>query len=130
MCASSCAAVRTNPSSRKVASWTTRSVVHISGLHLESLAKRAGGEWTEHLPLGRLVRERRVERAVGASTAEQLRRFTPVYNAAKHELPTYTDRHLFSQQDAVRAYVVGRKLAKALYPHAKLAVALERFRTA
>ena len=64
---------------------------------------------------------------MGLTIAEQLRRFTLVHNAAKHEVPTHEDRHLFSQGDAVQAYVVSRKLAMALYPHAKLTVALERF---
>lgn len=110
-------------------SWLSRDVVYMGGFHLESLAKRVGGEWSRYVPLGRLVRDRQVERAVGGAAAEQLRRFALVHNAAKHELPT-DDRHLFSQQDAVRAYVVSRKLAKTLYPHAKLTVALERFKIA
>lgn len=109
------------------APWVTRSVVHMSGLHLESLVKRIGGAWAARFPLGRLVREHRIETVLGATTAEQLRRFAPIYNAAKHDIPVDEDQRLFSQKDAVRAYLVSSKLAALLYPHVRLSVSLSRF---
>lgn len=111
----------------ELASWTARSVVHMSGLHLESLLKRLGGEWTEHMPLGRLIRERRIEHVLGTTTAVQVRAFAHLYNSAKHDIPVDDDRPLFTQRESVMAYVVSRKLAALLYPHVKLSVALERF---
>jgi hypothetical protein len=98
--------------------WTAREIVHMSGLHLESLVKRIGH--LNRFPLGRALRERVVRHSVDAETWNVLSRFAKVYNMAKHHLPADTEEHLFSVGDAQVAYVLSRKIGVGLYGKARL----------
>ena len=102
--------------------WRARDIVEMSSLHIEALIKRIGG--LAGLPLGALLSQAVVKRRLDPDTWEKARRFTSVYNDAKHNFGHTKDTHLFSVPDAVFAYVVCRKLALSLYPLARLKTSL------
>ncbi len=98
--------------------WLTRAIVQMSSAHIEALVKRIGG--FGFLPLGRGLREASVRRRLDPVTWDQIMRFTPVYNDAKHSFAQDKDTHLYSMADAVLAYFVCRRLAQKLYATARL----------
>lgn len=93
--------------------WTTRETVHMAGLHLESLIKRAGRLWK--LPLGTALGRQIIRSKLSPKTWQQLVTFSHVYNVAKHDVDQTKDSHKFSLQDAVLAYCISRRLAIPLY---------------
>lgn len=103
--------------------WLAREIVHMAGLHLETLTKRIFRQ--PRMALGQLVKTRAslLRKLVGLTTWEQLRTFSSFYNDAKHDVAQAKDTHLFVPSDAVLAYFITRRLASALYPHARLATA-------
>ena len=100
------------------ADWLARTLVQMSSLHIEGLVKSMIGG-SQH-PLGRVLRDPRVQQRLGAATWNRTAQFTNIYNEAKHNLSHAKDTHLFSIEDAVLAYILARKLATALYLHARL----------
>lgn len=100
------------------AHWLTRTLVQMSSLHIEGIVKSMVGG--SHYPLGRVLRDPGVRRTLPADTWIHVTRFTGVYNEAKHNLSHSKDTHLFTIEDSVLAYILARKLAAALYPHARL----------
>lgn len=100
-------------------SWLTRYIVYMSALHIESVVKRIGAvpKW----PLGKALRSQLVRRVVDRPTWNRIDRFAGIYNDAKHHVGQPKDTHLFSEEDAVLAYFVGRRLGIQLYPLAALA---------
>lgn len=93
--------------------WTTRETVHMAGLHLESLIKRAGQLWK--IPLGTALGKPIIRSKLSPESWQQLKTFSQVYNIAKHDVDQPKDTHKFSLQDAVLAYCISRELAVPLY---------------
>lgn len=98
--------------------WRARDIVEMASLHVESLIKRIGR--VGRMPLGAALGNVLVQRRVDAVTYRRIRRYVAVYNAAKHDMDQPMGTHLFSEEDAVRAYTICRKLALPLYPLAGL----------
>jgi hypothetical protein len=107
------------------AEWLTRSIVHMSSVHLESLTKRIGH--VPMLPLGTALREPSIQRAVHPQTILQLKAYAQVFNAAKHDVDHEMDTHLFSMDDAVLAYITSRVLGMKLYPLSSLKTHMDVF---
>lgn len=105
--------------------WLARGVVQMSAPHIESVVKRIGA--VPGWPLGRALRHSLVKKVVDPVTWEQVNRFTDIYNEAKHNVSHAKDIHLFSVEDGLLAYFVGRRLGMQLYPLAKLATDLNVF---
>lgn len=101
-----------------MAQWLARTLVQMSSLHVEGLVKSIVGG--SAYPLGRVLRDPRVHQRLPADVWARLDKFTGIYNEAKHNMRHPKDTHLFSIEDAVLAYILARKLAAALYPHAHL----------
>jgi len=99
--------------------WVTREIVHMSGLHLESLLKRIG-RVRRPWPLGKLLAEHSIQSRLSPLTRLRIDRFRNAYNAAKHDVDHAKDTHLFSTEDAVLAYIISRKIGMLLYPQARL----------
>lgn len=101
--------------------WLTRAIVQMVGLHLESLIKRMTS--ISNRPLGQLLvsRDLWLKRKLGTETYDRLKRFTPVYNAAKHDVKQKKDTHLFTPGESVLVFFVARRLSRAIYPHVRLA---------
>lgn len=104
-------------------SWYTRDIVHMSGLHLESIIKRFTGNY--RVPLGKSLHNKKIKKAMDGKLLAELDVIAQMYNAVKHEMSQYKDEHLFSIGDALLCYFVTRKLASQLYPHIKLYTASE-----
>lgn len=107
------------------AHWLTRTLVQMSSLHIEGLVKSMVGG--SQYPLGHVLRDQRVRQRLPADTWNRTDRFTGIYNEAKHTMSHAKDTHLFSFRDAILAYILARKLAVALYPHAQLHTDLKLF---
>jgi hypothetical protein len=93
-----------------------RDVVRMMGLHIDTLVKQASGRWLGWLPLGQALRQGAIKDRVDVLAWDQLVRYTTCTNDARTVLLHSTERELFSVEDAVVAYIVGRKVAEALYP--------------
>lgn len=98
--------------------WLSRHIVHMASLHIESLVQRIG--LVHRLPLGRAIREKVFRAKVDGQTWDRLERFRHIYNDAKHNVGHQKDTHLFSQVDAMLAYVVCRRLGQDLHHLANL----------
>ena len=105
--------------------WLARAVVSDSSAHIEGLVKRIGR--LRFLPLGSMLRKRAVAAVLDPTTLNLALRYTPIFNAAKHDFSQDKDTHMFSLQDALTAYFVCRRLAFRLYPLASLATNLHVF---
>jgi hypothetical protein len=106
--------------------WFTRGMVHMSSLHIEVLVKAIGE--TPWLPLGAALRRELLKRRINDDILwRQMDRLREVNNDAKHALNPDIDAHLFSQEDALLAYFVCRRLALGLYPLAKLVTVPDAF---
>ena len=92
--------------------WLTRHTVHMAALHVECLAERIG--LSHKLPLGRTIREKIFRQKVDHETWNLIDGFCRVYNAAKHDVEHEKDTHMFSIEDAVLAYFVGRAIGNRL----------------
>lgn len=100
------------------AAWWSRHVIHMASLHIESLVQRIG--LVNRLPLGRAIQEKVFRAKVDGVTWKRLDRFRHIYNDAKHNVSHPKDTHLFSQEDALLAYIVCRMMGMALHPLANL----------
>src|SRR5439155_16055868 len=87
-----CAISLTDPD-RDVAS-EARSVVAMSGAHLEKLLERIGA--LRFLPLGNLLRDALVKQRIDPITWDQLWHYRAVYNSAKHRFDNPIGTHLIS----------------------------------
>lgn len=94
--------------------WFSREVIHMASLHIESLVLRIG--LAHRIPLGRAIHAKVFKGKVDRRTWMLLDRFRHIYNDAKHNVSQPKDAHLFSQEDAVLAYVVCRRLGIELRP--------------
>jgi hypothetical protein len=121
-----CAAYLTMVDERAV--WLARSVVELSSAHIEALVKRIGR--LRFLPLGTMLRKKAVAAAIDSTTLDQTIRFTPIYNASKHDFSQAKDTHMFSLEDALMAYFICRRLAQRLYPLAHIETDMRIFNVA
>jgi len=113
------------PTHRREIEWDSRDIVEMSSLHIESLIKRIGQ--VGFLPLGQALGNMFVKSKVDLVTWEQIKRYTRIYNSAKHDFSHEKDTHMFSVQDALLAYFICRKLGQKLYPLADLVTDLTVF---
>lgn len=100
----------------------TNEVVRMMGLHLDNLIREASGKWLGWLPLGQTLRHNAVKERLDPLAWDQMARFTHCTNDAAGFLSVQ-----FSVEDAVVAYIVGRKLAEALYPLVELQTPVRAF---
>ena len=106
--------------------WSTRNLVYMSSLHIESLVKRISE--TSRFPLGRALGERLAKQRIAPGTYEKLKRLTSVYNAAKHDVDHEFGTHLYSKEDGLLVYFIARKLGLRLYEQANLKTDIRLFR--
>ena len=113
------------PTHRREIEWDSRDIVEMSSLHIESLIKRIGQ--VGFLPLGQALGNVIVKSKVDANTWNQIKRYTGIYNSAKHDFSHEKDTHMFSVEDALLAYFICRKLGQKLYPLVDLVTDLSVF---
>ncbi|MEC5424251.1 hypothetical protein QGM71_12190 [Virgibacillus sp. C22-A2] len=99
-------------------SWFTRDIIHMCGLHLESIIKRCTRKY--RTPLGKSLYDKKLIKILDARIISELGVIAKLFNAAKHEVSSYKDEHLFSIKDALYCYFITRKLASELYRHVEL----------
>lgn len=95
-------------------SWTTRNIIHMCGLHIEGIVKRLTGE--NRSPLGKILYNKKLVKKLDYNLMLGLKLTAHMFNAAKHEVSSEKDKHLFSIPEAIFCYYVTRQLAIQLYP--------------
>jgi hypothetical protein len=98
--------------------WVTREIIHMCGLHLESLIKRLTR--ITRLPLGQSLTLSIVRTKLDNQTFKNLKVIINPYNDAKHRLDHDKDTHLFDIESALLCYAATRKIAKKIIPLASL----------
>lgn len=98
--------------------WVTREIIHMCGLHLESLIKRLAS--ITRLPLGQALTLQIVRMKLENQIYNYLRVIVKPYNNAKHKLNHEKDTHLFDLESALLCYASTRKLSKIISPLASL----------
>jgi hypothetical protein len=99
-------------------SWYTRDIIHMCGLHLESIVKRITKK--NRVPLGKSLFDGKLKSIIDSELLSDIKIIAVLFNAAKHEVSRNKDEHLFSIEDALLCYFITRKLADNLYPYIKL----------
>lgn len=94
--------------------WVTREIIHMSGLHLESLIKRLFS--FNRLPLGQALAIPLAKIKLDSQLHSSLKAMVRPYNNAKHHLEHKKDTHLFSVESALLYYVSVRKLSLKIMP--------------
>lgn len=94
--------------------WVTRGIIHMSGLHLESLIKRLFS--IRRIPLGQALALRIAKLKLDNQLYLDLKAIIRPYNNAKHHLEHCKDTHLFDVESALLYYVAVRKIALKLMP--------------
>lgn len=94
--------------------WVTREIIHMSGLHLESLIKRLFT--IRRYPLGQALALPLAKVKLERHLYETLKLVIKPYNNAKHNLEQHKDTHLFDTETALLYYVAVRKTALMLMP--------------
>lgn len=94
--------------------WVTREIIHMSGLHLESLIKRLFS--VNRYPLGQALALPLAKLKIDHQLYANLKAVIKPYNNAKHHLEQYKDTHLFDVESALLYYVAVRKLSLMLLP--------------
>lgn len=102
-------------------------VVRMMSLHIDTLIKQASGRWASWLPLGQTFRYEMVKERLDTLTWDQLLRFTTCCTESRPMFLRQANEASYSVEDAVVAYVVGRKLAEALYPLVDLHTPVRKF---
>lgn len=89
--------------------WLTREIIHMCGLHLESLIKRLFT--VTRMPLGQALTLRLAGLKLDRQLLDDLKVIVKPYNDAKHSLLQPKDTHLFDIQTTILCYAVTRKLS-------------------
>lgn len=105
--------------------WVTREIIHMSGLHLESLIKRLFA--IRRYPLGQALALPLAKVKLEKQLYENLKLVIKPYNNAKHSLNQYKDTHLFDVETALFYYVAVRKISLMLMPITHLYTPSERW---
>ncbi|RNB70404.1 hypothetical protein [Brevibacillus panacihumi] len=98
--------------------WVTREIIHMCGLHLESMMKNIF--LISRLPLGQAVAQKAASLKLGRELVNDIKEIVKLYNDSKHRVDQDKDSHLFSVQDAVMCYVATRKISMSVVPYVKL----------
>ncbi|MBU8716079.1 hypothetical protein KM924_26655 [Brevibacillus parabrevis] len=104
-------------------SWVTREIVHMCGLHLESMIKNMFS--FSRMPLGQALTQWVVSNRLDNQLMIDLRVIVGLYNDAKHRVNHQKDTHLFDISDALVCYIVTRKISMRLMPMVRLYTPLE-----
>ncbi|MEK4250337.1 hypothetical protein [Paenibacillus sp. FSL W7-1287] len=94
--------------------WVTREIIHMSGLHLESLVKRLFS--INRFPLGQALAIPLAKIKLDSELHTNLKAMVGPYNNAKHHLEQKKDTHLFDVESALLYYVSVRKLSIKIMP--------------
>ncbi|PWW06104.1 hypothetical protein DFQ01_1033 [Paenibacillus cellulosilyticus] len=94
--------------------WVTREIIHMSGLHLESLVKRLFN--IDRFPLGQALALPLAKLKLERQLYLNLKGIIKPYNSAKHHLDHKKDTHLFSVECALLYYLSVRKISLKLMP--------------
>lgn len=94
--------------------WVTREIIHMSGLHLESMIKRLFT--IRRYPLGQALALPLAKVKLEKHLYETLKLVIRPYNNAKHNVEQHKDTHLFDTETALLYYVAVRKTALMLMP--------------
>ncbi|WP_226646153.1 hypothetical protein [Mesobacillus subterraneus] len=89
--------------------WLTREIIHMCGLHLESLIKRL--LTLTRMPLGQALTLRLAGLRLDRQLLDDLKVIVKPYNDAKHSLLQPKDSHFFDIQTTILCYAVTRKLS-------------------
>lgn len=92
--------------------WLTREIIHMCGLHLESLIKRIFR--LSRVPLGQALSYRIASIKLNNLLYKDLKVIVKPYNDAKHSLWQEKDTHMFDIYTTVLCYAVTRKLSVEL----------------
>lgn len=92
--------------------WVTRGIIHMSGLHLESLIKKLLS--LSKIPLGQALALPLAKLALDNQLYSDLKIVIKPYNNAKHQLKHHKDTHLFNVESALLYYVAVRKISLKL----------------
>ncbi|THF76523.1 hypothetical protein [Cohnella fermenti] len=94
--------------------WVTREIIHMGGLHLESLIKRLFN--IDRFPLGQALASPLAKFKLDSQLYLNLKEIIKPYNNAKHHLDHKKDTHLFSVECAILYYLSVRKISLKLMP--------------
>ncbi|PLR71046.1 hypothetical protein [Bacillus sp. UMB0728] len=89
--------------------WLTREIIHMCGLHLESLIKRIFK--ISRIPLGQALSYKIASIKLNDLLYKDLKVIVKPYNDAKHSLWQEKDSHMFDIYTTVLCYAVTRKLS-------------------
>jgi len=103
--------------------WVTREIIHMSGLHLESLVKRLFS--INKFPLGQALAIPLAKIKLDGHLHSNLKAIVRPYNNAKHHLEHNKDTHLFDVESAMLYYVSVRKLSLKVMPLTHLYTSFE-----
>ena len=92
--------------------WVTREIVHMCGLHLESLVKRLFS--ITRYPLGQALALPLARLKLDKQLLLDLKSVINPYNNAKHHMDHTKDSHLFDVETALLYYVITRHLSLKL----------------
>lgn len=107
--------------------WVTREIIHMSGLHLESLIKRLFN--IDRFPLGQALALPLAKFKLDSQLYSNLKAIIKPYNSAKHHLDHKKDTHLFSVECALLYYISVRKVSLKLMPIVHLYTSAETWDT-
>lgn len=103
--------------------WVTREIIHMCGLHLESMIKNMFS--FSRMPLGQALTQWVVSNKLDKQLINDLKVIVGLYNDAKHRVNQPKDTHLFDISDSITCYIATRKISIRLMPMVKLYTPLD-----